>query len=297
MQSLGEILRGMKIPAAPSPNTGDCWCEGKGGRIARTLPAFGPYAELQHVWDKTCPCEIGVKEEERKKALLAEQAKWDYAQQQRMVWGGSQIPHRFTNFDLRTCPFVKTNPELVRRLTCPTYDADNPEAYDTWAKLDDAWRGSWYFYGGYGVGKTGLAVCLAREFVRGGLDVPDERLLFVGLPALLGELRSTYNNHREDAPTEKEIIQRYSGVRLLVLDDLGAEQVTGSGWVEDRLYQIIGQRHDEERFTIFTSNLSLVHLAKRIGERITWRILEMCGPEHVVEVKGPNLRDIKRLPG
>ena len=39
-------------------------------------------------------------------------------------------------------------------------------------------------------------------------------------------------------------------------------------------------------------NLSLDQLAQRVGERIVWRIAEMCESTNVVEVKGKNLREL-----
>ena len=86
-------------------------------------------------------------------------------------------------------------------------------------------------------------------------------------------------------------MERYLAADVLILDDLGAERLTE--WAAERLYMLIGQRHDEERTTVFTSNLSLEDVAAKLGERTTWRILEMCGADNIVEVKGPNLRDVK----
>ena len=98
--------------------------------------------------------------------------------------------------------------------------------------------------------------------------------------------------------SEAEIIKRYSQADVLIMDDLGAEHIrTGNEeWTADRLYQIIGYRHAEELPTLFTSNLDIAQTGKRIGERITWRIVEMCGPQHICKVTGPNLRDVKSVP-
>ena len=89
------------------------------------------------------------------------------------------------------------------------------------------------------------------------------------------------------------MLEKYAGVSLLILDDLGAEHISGSGWLEDRLYQIIGQRHRDERPIVFTSNLSIKEVGGRIGERIAWRIVEMCG-DNIVHVQGANQRDRRR---
>ena len=100
----------------------------------------------------------------------------------------------------------------------------------------------------------------------------------------------THSSAESDAPTEAELITFWTRVPLLVLDDMGAEQVSGSGWVEDRLYQILGQRHADLKPIFVTSNLSPAELGRRIGERILWRVAELAGKENVVHLTGPNLR-------
>lgn len=191
----------------------------------------------------------------------------------------SGVPAHFQQMRLEDHPNVlgHSNPFLFSRLVSGDYA-----------------RASWYLWGGFGVGKTGAAVGYGWRYLHevGG------SVVFRTLPKLLAELRATYGRPArqygddDGAPTETEadVIRRYQTCGLLILDDLGAEQVSGSGWVEDRLYQVIGHRHDEDLPTVFTSNLSLVQVAQRIGERTTWRIAEMCGRENVVELQGRNLR-------
>jgi len=143
--------------------------------------------------------------------------------------------------------------------------------------------------GPFGRGKTGLAVGYAWECLN---TLPITNIRFTAVPQMLAELRDTYNHPSyEETPTEQQVIGKYARSGLLILDDLGAEQVKSTGWLEDRLYQIIGERHAEERPTIFTSNLNLDALADRIGERITWRIAEMIG-DNIINMEGlPNLRE------
>lgn len=188
----------------------------------------------------------------------------------------SGVPARFRGLRLEHHPNLLdlSNPGLLDRLLTA-----------------DLRRSSWYFSGGYGRGKTGIAAGYAWRF----LNEVGENVLFRKLPHLLAELRATYErparrDEHDNGPTEAEVMRRYQTAGLLVLDDLGAEQLSGSGWVEDRLYQIIGERHDEALPTVFTSNLSLPELAQRIGERTVWRIAESCGKENVIELHGRNLR-------
>lgn len=224
------------------------------------------------------------------------------------AWEKAEIPARFWDMTLDSSPLVKTAPALIKRLTYPaepdndrksTHEVIGKDGAISYAYDDPSWKayikalqdfdGSWFFHGAFGVGKTGLAVGYAREWLR--RDEDNHGILFRSLPKLLAEIRATYNKS-DSTTTEGKLLTRYQRLGLFILDDIGSEQVTSSGWMEDRLYQIIGDRHDEEMPMVFTSNLTLEQLAKRIGERLTWRILEMCGQAHIIEVKGRNLRDV-----
>lgn len=207
------------------------------------------------------------------------------------------IPARFVGCSLSSYPVSAATAPLLKRLRCPlpphAASEDDP-AWDAYGDAYQLWKGSWFFHGLYGRGKTGLVVSYAREWLRDLCDTETPEylrscrlLIFASVPDLLSELRDTYRSNA----SERDVIRRYTGALLLLLDDLGAEHVKDAGWLEDRLYQIIGTRHAEERPTLFTSNLNLEQLAGKIGERVTWRIVEMCGADHIVKVDGPNLRD------
>ena len=212
----------------------------------------------------------------------------------------SGIPVRFRAMRL------EDNPNL-------TDGASNPGLLDRLRTADVA-TASWYLWGGLGRGKTGVAVAYARRY----LYETGESVAYQSTPTLLSELRSTYSayprlrpwerdgdgdgwNDRaaQDAPSapvqravEADVMGRYQRAGLLVLDDIGVEQVTGSGWAEDRMYQLISERHDQGRPAVFTSNLPLKELGQRYGERTLWRIAEMCGPANIVHLGGRNLRKI-----
>ena len=272
-----------------------CWCLGLGGNGEYVFDL--PDGTKVEAFKEYCDCQEGQEAEarmylaqERKNFLLKAEAA-------RTAWAKAEIPARFKDFRLENSPLKATMPKLIDRLTWPRPPADDAaeDVWDAWGDRFTDWEASWYFWGAYGTGKTGLAVGYGREYMR--RVATDEKLdylrarshvLFRTVPDLLSELRDTY---RRDDVSEADVIGKYTNVGLLILDDLGAEQVTGSGWVEDRLYQIVGGRHAEERLTVFTSNLSVEKLAKRIGERVTWRIVEMCGAGHIIKVTGPNLRD------
>lgn len=233
---------------------------------------------------RDCPCLDGIAyRRQEKEHQLTERAK---SRNKRRIerWADANIPRRFEDYRLLTSPVLKTQPELVRALTYPGWDdIDDDAALERFEK----WNASWFLWGPYGTGKTGLAIAYGWEQIHQGPYEPVNKLVFRTAPDLLADIRATMDSGSET--TESEIMERYLNTNVLLLDDLGAERVTG--WVEERLYRVIGHRHAEMLTTVFTSNLSPEELGQKLGERIVWRIVEMCGAENIVEIKGPNLRD------
>lgn len=275
----------------------ECWCLGLGYLETRT------YFNGEVIPKETCPfCDEGreaQRQADEVKCRVGEQQKKVWRKDAQNKWDKAGIPKRFQDFTLDSSPLNRYQSEIIDKLRHPVppdkelKSNDDPE-WDAHIERENAWLGSWFLYGPFGTGKTGLAVAYARHRLRLMEEEQDEDtympgyLLFTTIPKLMSELRDTY--HRDDV-SEGEVIREYSNAALLIMDDMGAEHVRETGWLEDRLYQIIGERHDEMRSTVFTSNLNLEQLASKVGERITWRIVEMCGQDHILAVKGPNLRD------
>lgn len=260
MTHLGKLLGDSSLtkpePTPPGSEDAECWCGGSGFRIR----AIGSL-QLR----VACPCPIGQDLLQRVnaeiEAKLAQEAEADRAD----TWAAAEIPERFRDVSLTAPPLPAS---LVKAMTA------EPEI------------GSWLLYGEPGRGKTGAAIGYARLH----MYHISRRVLFRSVPALLGEIRSTYGGAGFGGRSEADLMNYYSRVPLLILDDLGAEQITGNGWVDDRLYQIVSGRHGDMRPTIFTSNHTPAELLERLGARITDRIFELCGRSHIVNVTGPNLR-------
>ena len=151
----------------------------------------------------------------------------------------------------------------------------------SWGKLKESIEGV-FLTGSRGVGKTHLAVALMREAMLAAgpvkyLDTYKIDLrklpLFVSVPELLLEIRDTYN---DNGASEKEIIDRYSWVDVLVLDDLGVEKQKPSEWALRTLYIIIDRRYREDLRTIITSNLGIDEVEEKLDDRIASRIAGMC---------------------
>ena len=148
-----------------------------------------------------------------------------------------------------------------------------------WQKLRESSEGI-FLGGSRGVGKTHLAVALMREMIlntqirnhSGTFRIDLQKMpLFISVPELLLEIRETYG---DNALSEKAVIDKYSWVDVLIVDDLGAEKT--SDWVLQTLYTIMDRRYREELRTIITSNLSIEEIRDKLDDRIASRIVGMC---------------------
>lgn len=149
----------------------------------------------------------------------------------------------------------------------------------------DHFRGSLYIWGDYGVGKTALATCAVRKFM---VNI-GQFAIYGTVAELLEEIRAGYNPVTGGAGEAGELTKAIESAPLVLLDDLGAEKLTE--WVSERLYLIVNHRHNAHLPTIYTSNYDLDLQTERLGERLGWRIKQMCWP-NVIPVRGENLRDL-----
>jgi DNA replication protein DnaC len=114
-----------------------------------------------------------------------------------------------------------------------------------------------FIYGTPGNGKSHLAGAIAHY-----MKAKDCTVVFQSMPALLQRIRSTFNKNNQES--EQEIMDILTSTKLLVIDDLGAEKV--SGWVLDVLFRIIDGRYQKNLKTVITSNLKPTALEKHLIE-------------------------------
>lgn len=147
-----------------------------------------------------------------------------------------------------------------------------------------------FLYGDVGTGKTYNVYALTKQLI-----MNNENVFVFNLPRLLNTIRASFSKqeaYNEDTDNysyafvkDMSSIEKLIDLDILVIDDIGAEKP--SDWVAETLYYLINSRYEEEKTTIFTSNLSLDKLADRIGNRIVSRIAEMCD---IYEMKGEDKR-------
>ena len=173
----------------------------------------------------------------------------------------AMIPTAFGEWDFDTFPV-----DSAKRLA---YDA-------ALAYAQEAQRGNLLLVGATGTGKTGLAIAILKSRLQQG--VPS---LFISVPDLLDKIRATFDG-QGDYTRLMEMVKR---IDFLALDDLGAHHATE--WAREKLFQVIGHRHDWLLPSVITSDRPLMELEAAIGRRTLARIVEQ-GP--VVVIGGRDLR-------
>jgi DNA replication protein DnaC len=126
-----------------------------------------------------------------------------------------------------------------------------------------------------GVGKSHQTYGAINQLSRTGLL---GSWAFTTAPDLYGSLRP-----RHGVDTER-LFQELLGARLLVVDDLGAAK--SSEWVEEINYRLVNTRYEQQRPTIYTSNLTGAQLREVVGDRVASRLSD-C--RHVA-LTGPDRR-------
>ena len=142
-----------------------------------------------------------------------------------------------------------------------------------------------FITGTYGVGKTYLASCIANETIKNKNTV-----VFGTLIQLLDYIKDTY---KDSAVSDKEYLNLYSSVDLLIIDDLGKEKPTE--WVLEKLFLIVNNRYNNYLPIVITTNYNRNQLRERLCvnknysmvDSIISRLYEMCGG---IEIKDEDHR-------
>lgn len=121
------------------------------------------------------------------------------------------------------------------------------------------------FTGTPGIGKTYLSSCIANEILKRGYTV-----LYQTSSLLLDSIFD-YKYNQKDSST-KELYEHLFQVNLLIIDDLGTENLTAAKFAE--LFTVINARLlNPNQKTIISTNLSLEELAKQYDDRMLSRLI------------------------
>lgn len=107
-----------------------------------------------------------------------------------------------------------------------------------------------------GVGKTHLAASIANKLIEN-----DKIVLMGRLTMLLDMIKETF---RDNTKSENELIELYSNVDMIIIDDLGTEKI--SQWALEKLYTIIQNRNENRLPIIITTRFDKHGLIERFSQ-------------------------------
>lgn len=141
-----------------------------------------------------------------------------------------------------------------------------------------------YLFGSKGAGKSHLTACMANELMNNYYSV-----LYTNFSEISKYIRSTFNKTTE---TEYDFLERLANIDFLFIDDFGTELVTKNDqdlWLQEKVFEVINKRYNNNKPIIFTSNYSLRQLFEErgIADKTIDRINEMC---EVMKLEGDSFR-------
>lgn len=120
-----------------------------------------------------------------------------------------------------------------------------------------------YFYGDVGTGKTFTTSCICNSLMKHGKTV-----LIMNLGLYLIKI------FREWAEAENDVLNYVKTCDLLVIDDLGTENI--KDFAREKVFNLIDTRYRANKPMIITSNIKLEDVKTVYSPRIYDRIQEMC---------------------
>lgn len=130
-----------------------------------------------------------------------------------------------------------------------------------------------------GSGKTRLASSIANALVKvHGVD-----LAFIKSADIISQVQNTFN--KESKTTRASVIDTFRKVELLIIDDLAIKEATV--FEEGIFYDILDDRLENNKLTIFTSNVTIDELEMtypggRVNKRVNKMAIQINLPEESI---------------
>lgn len=226
-----------------------------------TCPTHGLFLSSCHLGDIWTKCNLCA--EEAKAKELA-QTQDEQKRQARDEWekrlGTAAIPERFQSCRLRT--YIAETPEQQAALQF---------AKDYAASFDDVQRkGSGaIFVGNVGTGKTHLAIGIGLQV----MHTHGASVLFTTVARAVRRIKDTWS--KRSGESEGEAIAAMVFPDLLILDEVGVQ--FGSDFEKNLLFDVLNERYERRKPTLFLSNLPIADVAAYLGERVMDRLREDGG--------------------
>jgi DNA replication protein DnaC len=138
---------------------------------------------------------------------------------------------------------------------------------ESWSKVSQAGTGL-IFSGKAGAGKTHLACSIAHEVIEQGGEVQ-----FATVAEVMRQIKSSFA--KDSDTTEQKEIDHFSGIPLLILDEVGMDY--GTDFNKALIFEILNNRYENMLPTILLTNLDAPALVDYMGERLVDRMREGGG--------------------
>lgn len=213
-------------------------------------------------------------------------AKWEAYERQR------RIRSRITSFYANLEQFGEFDPvEMIERDRKRRTAVHQVLAYIDRTVKDGLQKKGLYLMGGFGTGKTHLAVYLLRELSKSGFSC-----VIVYMPEFVEDVKALMLEPQK----LKETLDLMKDTDILVFDDIGAENLTP--WVRDHVLGAILNARMNRKPTFYTSNHDLDALERHFsfthkeGEELHKgrRLMDRIRPYvDVIRVSGQNQREAR----
>lgn len=154
-----------------------------------------------------------------------------------------------------------------------------------WPQMLDAGT-SLILTGRPGTGKNHLAVALAKNII----EQHQASVQLTSVMRIIRAVRRTWGKGSE--LSEEEAIAHYTGVDLLIIDEIGVQYGSESEMII--LFDILNTRYERMLPTVLISNLTLPQITQVISERLTDRMIEGGGATLIFD--WPSYRSQKGAP-
>lgn len=134
-----------------------------------------------------------------------------------------------------------------------------------------------------GVGKTHLAASIANKLIEN-----DKIVLMGRLTTLLDMIKETF---RDNTKSENELIELYSNVDMIIIDDLGTEKI--SNWSLEKLYTIIQNRNENKLPILITTRFDKQGLIERFSQSEDTQLVDAIISKLYQMCYGITLKNVK----
>lgn len=138
---------------------------------------------------------------------------------------------------------------------------DNKKVLETIKKytelsIKDEMKNGIIIYGNIGYENTHLAASIANRMIENNKIVLMERT-----SAITDKIKDSFN---KNFTTDAEIIELYSNIDMLIIDDFGSETI--SKWALEKLYKIINNRYENELPIVITTRYNKEELMNQMAD-------------------------------